>query len=212
MMRIILALALAAVASAFQAPVALRSPTRSMRMGVSDMIGASHETGGKVFDPWGLSTLGSDETLAWFRQAEVKHGRVAMAACTGWILQGLGLHFPGYISPSAGITFESLGTKGLAAWDAVPDAGKLQIILFVGLLEADGEALAAARGGHPMMGGASVASTWDPLGFTKRLSPEAKEKKLLSELKNGRLAMIGIMSFVAAAKTQGSVPVLPYPF
>ena len=36
------------------------------------------------WDPWGLAELGSDETNAWFRHAELKHGRVAMAAVTGW--------------------------------------------------------------------------------------------------------------------------------
>lgn len=35
---------------------------------------------GKVWDPAGLADLGSDETVAWFRHSEVKHGRIAMAA------------------------------------------------------------------------------------------------------------------------------------
>jgi hypothetical protein len=35
---------------------------------------------GKVWDPLGLADGGSDETVAWFRHSEVKHGRIAMAA------------------------------------------------------------------------------------------------------------------------------------
>jgi len=35
---------------------------------------------GKVWDPLGLADIGSDETLAWFRHSEVKHGRIAMFA------------------------------------------------------------------------------------------------------------------------------------
>ena len=32
----------------------------------------------------GLSKIASEETLAWYRAAELKHSRVAMAAVTGW--------------------------------------------------------------------------------------------------------------------------------
>lgn len=39
----------------------------------------TYEFGG-IWDPLGLADIGSDETLAWYRHAEIKHGRVAMAA------------------------------------------------------------------------------------------------------------------------------------
>ena len=76
----------------------------------------------KAFDPLGLATLGSDETFAWFRAAELKHSRCAMLAVTGYLVQGAGIHFPGMLSSD--VSFESLSAmKPLDAWSAVPDAG-----------------------------------------------------------------------------------------
>ena len=59
-----------------------------------------------------------------------------MAAATGWgyIASG-GPALPGYLSPSEGITFASLPTAGYAAWDAVPENGKFQILGVIGILE-----------------------------------------------------------------------------
>merc|ERR1719352_978309 len=49
--------------------------------------GKSHETGlDTVWDPLGLADLGSPATLAWMRHAQLKHGRVCMAAFLGWLI------------------------------------------------------------------------------------------------------------------------------
>ena len=106
---------------------------------------------GAFWDPLGLSELGSDETIAWFRHAEAKHGRVAMAAFVGWWAVGAGLRFPGEIAH--GVTFASIPSKGLEAWDAVPGWGKAQMLLFAGLIEFHDELFYSRRGTHYMRGG-----------------------------------------------------------
>jgi len=206
-------LSLVSSSAAFTAPTApARMGVRaaaSVQMGVADMEGTGPETGGKVFDPLGLSKIASEETLAWYRACELKHSRVAMAAVTGWAyVSSGGPLFPGYISVEQGVTFESLGRDGYAAWDAVPAAGKAQIIGIVGVLEWLQETSAKphyTQGGTP----GKIPLLWDPLGFTKSLSPETLARKRTAELKNGRLAMIGVMSLVSAHFYPNSVPLLP---
>jgi hypothetical protein len=201
--------ALTAVCEGFTSPMRLVTRAGAPRMSVADMEGVGQETGNKVFDPLGFSKIASDETRAWFRAAELKHSRVAMAAATGWAyVSSGGPLLPGYISPSTGATFESLGRDGYAAWDATPAAGKLQIIGIIGLLELLGE---AATKPHYMMGGTpgKIDLIWDPLGFTKKLPADVLARKRLAELKNGRLAMIGTMSLVCAHFYPNSVPLLP---
>ena len=44
---------------------------------------------------------------------------------------------------------------------------------------------------------------WDPFGFTKKMSDEKKAASLRAEVNNGRLAMLGIMGFLAESKVRG---------
>lgn len=53
-----------------------------------------------------------------------------------------------------------------------------------------------------------VLDLYDPFGFNKNMSPETKERRLIAELNNGRLAQIGILGFLSADKVAGSVPLL----
>jgi hypothetical protein len=52
----------------------------------SELIGASAPVG--EWDPAGLSKGKDAETMAWYRAAEIKHGRVCMLAAVGILVQG----------------------------------------------------------------------------------------------------------------------------
>merc|ERR1711957_187676 len=67
------------------------------------------------------------------RYVELKHGRICQLAFLGNIITRAGYHLPGNID-SAGTAFDSI-PNGWAAVGAIPEAGLLQIISFVGLLE-----------------------------------------------------------------------------
>jgi hypothetical protein len=169
----------------------------------------------------------STPTVGWLREAEIKHGRVAMAAFVGYCVQANHIFFPVHVAGD----FSNLTPE--QQWDAVPLGGKLQIIGLVGILEAWRE----SNGQHYMNGGEpgkfpdfnptgtnggkpgdAIVPTphplplnlWDPFGTMKNRSPERKAKSLLAEINNGRLAMLGMMGFVAASKFDGSVPALDF--
>jgi len=166
---------------------------------------------GTIWDPLGLAEMGSDETIAWFRHSEIKHGRVAMAAFVGWWCVSAGITLPGQLT--YGTDFASLPTKGLEAWEAVPGWGKAQMLLFAGLIEFHDEIFASRRDKHYMRGGTPgknhCPGLYDPLGFSKGKSPEALARGRDVEIKNGRLAMIGIAGLYAQASIPGAVPLQP---
>ena len=65
------------------------------------------------FDPLGI--LREDEslkeTIGWFRHAEIKHGRVAMAAFVGYCVQANGICFPWSQSGNHSILLISFGSS-----------------------------------------------------------------------------------------------------
>jgi len=161
----------------------------------------------KAFDPLKLASCGSDETLAWFRAAELKHSRVAMLAVTGYLVQASGYHWPGMISDD--LSFAQLsGLKPFDAWDQTPDNIKSWILFFAFCTELATESDAGRRGGqHYMKGGKSPEIVFPRFDFSN-VDAETLTIKRSRELNNGRLAMIGIISFIAANNIPGSVPAL----
>ena len=150
----------------------------------------------------------------------LKGGFLFTSDVIGYIVQSNGIHFPWPISTD-GSPFPSAAGSPPEQWDALPLAGKWQIILFIGFLEWFSE----SAGTHYMRGGVPGAfpkfsdhtsliphpvplNLFDPFGFSKNKSAEDKASGLVKELNNGRLAQIGILGFLAEQKLEGSVPLL----
>eukprot|EP00568_Trieres_chinensis_P007951 CAMPEP_0183308140 /NCGR_PEP_ID=MMETSP0160_2-20130417/20032_1 /TAXON_ID=2839 ORGANISM="Odontella Sinensis, Strain Grunow 1884" /NCGR_SAMPLE_ID=MMETSP0160_2 /ASSEMBLY_ACC=CAM_ASM_000250 /LENGTH=250 /DNA_ID=CAMNT_0025471901 /DNA_START=34 /DNA_END=786 /DNA_ORIENTATION=+ len=180
------------------------------------------------FDPLDLTNAAfwgkSDEfTIGWLRQAEIKHGRVAMAAFVGYCVQS-NFHWP-WAMTSAGLPFPSTDLSPPEQWDALPFAARLQIILFVGFLEIYSELTPAegavagqphyTKGGQPgkyptfdAVPHFTPFNLYDPFGWNKNMSDADKERRLRAEINNGRLAQLGIFGFLCAQTIPGSVPAL----
>jgi hypothetical protein len=99
-------------------------------------------------------------------------------------------------SPDQGGHYMRGGKPGYFPPFILPGGGKSG----VGTLEDDeGAALLP----HPV-----PLNLYDPLNFNKKKSEEWKAQKLNVELNNGRLAMLGLMSFLSEGAIPGSVPAL----
>jgi len=198
-MKVAAVLALLGSASAFT-PSFKTTRSTGLKVALNDMPGSTAPI--NAFDPLSLATCGSDETLAWFRASELKHSRVAMLATTGYIVQAAGIHFPGQLSSD--ISFESLSaSKPFDAWASVPDAGKAQILATILIAEVISE----SKDVHYTKGGSLPTIVFPPIDFSN-VDATVLKKKQNAELNNGRLAMISIMSFIAANNIPGSVPAL----
>ena len=224
MQKIIAALALSG-AAAYVAPVAPKA-TSSLAASKDEVIAlaeANPDFLGKAigfWDPLGALDsnfwgLGNEGTIGYLRHAEIKHGRVAMAAFLGYMAGATErVSGPHKILPYRG--FEP-GLTPPEQWDAIPLYGKLQILVIVGMLESYGEILAPhyTKGGlpgyYPPIKGKRpelIFNLYDPFNFFEGDSAEKKARGRLTEVNNGRLAMLGIFSIISEATVPGSVPAL----
>mmetsp|Transcript_32340 Transcript_32340/g.64062 ORF Transcript_32340/g.64062 Transcript_32340/m.64062 type:complete len:272 (+) Transcript_32340:211-1026(+) len=222
-MKLLIGALLAGVATAFapSSPVAHRAATKSslsmetkadlstLAVKLNPLVGYYDPLGLSDQEFWGLS---NEATIGWIRESEVKHGRIAMFAFVGYIVHANHITWP-WPMMLDGTPFPKVDTAP-EAWDAIPDSAKLQIFTAIGFFEFWREAACEKHymsggkigemppffGGHP--------SLYDPLKLNTKLSAEDKERKLVVEVNNGRLAMLGIMGFLAESKLEGSVPFL----
>ena len=159
------------------------------------------------FDPANLAKNADDEKITWYRSAELKHGRVAMLATVGWLLVKAGVVIPGAVDLT-GDSFKSLGV-GFDAWDNLPELGKNQIFTVIGALEIGDKASQSLmmREGKAVDG--YFGNRWNALAPNPKMDSEKFLKQQNVELNNGRLAMIGIISFFMSDVIPGSVPFIP---
>ena len=150
------------------------------------------------------------DTVYWMREAELKHGRVAMLAWTGWLatdgaLGPVPFRFPGQIYQDV--------PDSLHAHDIMVGQGSLGFMLLaIGFVEFCMSAVLVevAKGESDREAGDFKL---DPLGFLKDKSKEDIDTMKLKELQNGRAAMMAFSGVATQAALGGDhFPYLvPYP-
>lgn len=194
MFRLIVALVSLFSAAAF-APAGMRRSSVALRMGVEDLCGVPDAKEGGFFDPLKLSEGKDDETLRWYRSAELKHGRVAMLATLGIVIQG----FNTGIIPGFPVTNTN-------AFDALKEvyyqnpSALIQIGLAISAVEVFCASLEYQGLERPGDFG------WDPCNIRPKTEEKLDEMQT-KELKNGRLAMLSIagMAYQSYLTGQGTI-------
>ncbi|KAL9139372.1 Light-harvesting complex [Amphidinium carterae] len=138
----------------------------------STQLGAMPPLG--FWDPAGFAKVGDEAGFRNLRAAEIKHGRVAMMAAVGGVVQHY-VQFPG---------FESV-PKGLGAVTTVPGSyGVAALFIAAGLLE---------LGAWTESPDKEPGNFGDPAGLS-----QYTEEMRLRELNNGRFAMFAAIGIIAA--------------
>merc|ERR1712127_562501 len=165
------------------------------------------------FDPFGFSTVpvgpwfkglegrnGVIGDLAWYREAELIHGRIAQLAVVGFIAPGLFGTFPG--NEWTGVDAYSF-TNPLEALDHVPGFAIFQILVFFAWVELNRVQLIAEQGSSRVPGDIKLgtADGWNP--FNLDYSPEELRVKQTQEIKHCRLAMLGAFGLFCQAANSG---------
>mmetsp|Transcript_19671 Transcript_19671/g.18879 ORF Transcript_19671/g.18879 Transcript_19671/m.18879 type:complete len:201 (-) Transcript_19671:130-732(-) len=191
-------LALIAGSAAAFAPSKVAQTSTSLNA-FEDELGVQPPLG--FFDPLGLLTDADQDRFDRLRYVELKHGRISQLAFLGQIVTRYGVHLPGDIDKS-GTAFDSI-PNGWAAIDAMPQAGFLQLVAFVGLLEV--AVMKDVTGEAEFPGdfrNGALDFGWDTF------DEETQYSKRGIELNNGRAAQLGILGLMVHEQLGGDLPIV----
>jgi len=132
------------------------------------------------FDPLGLSKGKTLEQMTSYREAELKHGRQAMAACLHWFVTPT-------FHPLAKDCHISHPEDPIKSLQELPPAGAFQIFVFIGFLEF----LSIQIKKNPTYSAGDLLGASELVDNTDAGWLDYQQK----ELSNGRLAMVAIMGF-----------------
>ncbi|KAL3930991.1 MAG: hypothetical protein SGBAC_011515 [Bacillariaceae sp.] len=181
-------------ASAFAPANPVSKSTQLAAAELESLRGVGPETGGKVYDPFGVADMAPLDHL---RKAELANGRSAMLATVGWV-------FPKIWSfPDGPITT----TDPIKAHLEADNQWWAQFIIFCAVIE--GIKLRGEMEGKSYTGEIDKEAVLDWTGRWAKMNDQQKEDMALKEIKNGRLAMMGWFGFVANYFIPGACPVPP---
>ncbi len=168
------------------------APVASNPNFAAGLIGSDIEAG--EFDPFELSAGRSEETLLWWRAAELKHARICMLAALGLFIQPI-IHLPDDVFNSVkgyGAATQVFEQRPWAIW---------QILIALAAIETS-----TLFSGKQGSGG---DFDWDPLDLRKsqNLVGDKLDEMKLRELKNGRLAMLGTAGMLVQEFQTGGLSV-----
>ena len=195
MMKLAIFAALAGSAAAFApAPIA-KTQSMALHADLSKELGAQAPLG--FFDPMGMVADGNKENFDRLRWVELKHGRIAMLAVTGYLVTFAGVRFPGCEDvPSGFAALDNLPgmvwAQMIATWATMEAANQDQYKAPWGLNqnslgESPAEFMGDFRNGFIDFG-------WD------NYSDATKMRKRAIELNNGRAAQMGILAIMVHEK------------
>jgi hypothetical protein len=158
------------------------------------------------FDPAGFTNNppkqwligGEQRSLKWYREAEIVHARVAMLGFLGNVVPSF-VHFPG--NPALGVPEDAFAaTNPYTALSQVPQGGLWQIAFVIFGIEL--ARISRIIRGDKEPGDLGLGQTgFNPFNFN--YTEEEYREKQVQEIKNGRLAMFGVVGVLLQARNSG---------